>query len=38
MKINNIIERIGSTPIVRLAKLFPNANVWMKPSSTSREH
>ena len=30
MKINNILEGIGNTPIVRLVKLFPNANVWMK--------
>ncbi|WP_341221351.1 cysteine synthase A [Polaribacter atrinae] len=30
MKINNILESIGNTPVVRLAKLFPNANVWMK--------
>ena len=30
MKINNILENIGNTPVVRLAKLFPNANVWMK--------
>ena len=30
MKINTILEDIGNTPIVRLAKLFPNANVWMK--------
>jgi len=30
MKINNILEGIGNTPIARLAKLFPNANVWMK--------
>jgi cysteine synthase A len=30
MKINNILESIGKTPVVRLAKLFPNANVWMK--------
>ena len=30
MKINNILECIGNTPVVRLAKLFPNANVWMK--------
>lgn len=30
MKINNILEGIGNTPIVRLARLFPNANVWMK--------
>jgi len=30
MKINNILEGIGNTPVLRLAKLFPNANVWMK--------
>jgi cysteine synthase A len=30
MKINNILEGIGNTPVVRLAKLFPTANVWMK--------
>lgn len=30
MKFNNIIETIGNTPTVRLSKLFPNANVWMK--------
>lgn len=30
MKINNILEDIGNTPVVRLGKLFPNANVWMK--------
>ena len=30
MKINNILESIGNTPVVRLAKLFPNAKVWMK--------
>ena len=30
MKINNILESIGNTPVVRLAKLFPEANVWMK--------
>lgn len=30
MKINNILEGVGNTPVVRLAKLFPNANVWMK--------
>lgn len=30
MKINNILESVGNTPVVRLAKLFPNANVWMK--------
>ncbi len=30
MKINNILESIGNTPVVRLSKLFPNHNVWMK--------
>lgn len=30
MKFNNIIETIGNTPTVRLSKLFPNTNVWMK--------
>lgn len=30
MKINNILEGIGETPVVKLSKLFPNANVWMK--------
>ncbi|WNH11676.1 cysteine synthase A [Thalassobellus suaedae] len=30
MKIHNILEDIGNTPVVRLSKLFPNANVWMK--------
>ena len=30
MKFNNILESIGNTPVVRLAKLFPKANVWMK--------
>ncbi|MBU2952096.1 cysteine synthase A [Tamlana agarivorans] len=30
MKINNILENIGDTPVVRLSKLFPKAHVWMK--------
>ncbi|MDQ1770261.1 cysteine synthase A [Labilibaculum sp. A4] len=31
MKINNILEAIGNTPIVKLNKVFgKNANVWMK--------
>ena len=30
MKINNILEGIGNTPVVKLSKLFPNHNVWMK--------
>ena len=30
MKINNILEDVGDTPVVRLSNMFPNANVWMK--------
>ena len=30
MKIKTILEDIGNTPVVRLSKLFPEANVWMK--------
>ncbi|WP_396601793.1 cysteine synthase A [Algibacter sp. R77976] len=30
MKFNNILESIGNTPNIKLSKLFPNANVWMK--------
>lgn len=30
MKANNILETIGNTPHVRLSKLFPNNNVWIK--------
>lgn len=30
MKANNILQTIGNTPHVRLAKLFPNHNVWIK--------
>ena len=30
MKLNNILESIGNTPHVRLSKLFPNHNVWLK--------
>ena len=30
MKANNILEIIGNTPHVRLQKLFPNHQVWMK--------
>ena len=35
MKYNNILETIGNTPTVRLSKLFPNANVWMKLEKTN---
>ena len=30
MKYNNILESIGKTPHVRLKKLFPNHEVWIK--------
>lgn len=30
MKANNILDLIGNTPVMRLAKLFPEAEVWIK--------
>ncbi len=30
MKFNNVLETIGNTPHVRLKKLFPNHEVWIK--------
>lgn len=30
MKYNNILETIGNTPHIRLSKLFPNHEVWIK--------
>ena len=30
MKYANVLETIGKTPIVRLSKLFPDHNVWIK--------
>lgn len=31
MKINNVLEAIGNTPIVKINKLFENeVEVWMK--------
>jgi cysteine synthase len=30
MKAANILETIGNTPHIRMAKLFPNAEVWIK--------
>lgn len=30
MKLNSILEGIGNTPVVKLNKIFNNANVWMK--------
>lgn len=30
MKIKNILEGVGGTPVVKLSRMFPDANVWMK--------
>ncbi|WP_172917129.1 cysteine synthase A [Capnocytophaga canis] len=30
MKFNNVLETIGKTPVVRLSKIFPKHNVWIK--------
>ena len=30
MKANNILETIGNTPHIRMSKLFPDAEVWIK--------
>ncbi|GAC1481016.1 MAG: cysteine synthase A [Acetobacteraceae bacterium] len=30
MKANNVLETIGSTPHIRLSRLFPDAEVWVK--------
>lgn len=30
MKLNNILEGVGNTPVVKLNKIFNGANVWMK--------
>ena len=30
MKANSILDTIGNTPHIRLSKLFPNAEVWVK--------
>ena len=35
MKANNILETIGRTPHVRMGKLFPNAEVWIKSERTN---
>ena len=35
MKFNNVLETIGKTPVVRLSKLFPNHNVWIKLERTN---
>lgn len=33
MKANNILDLIGNTPVMRLAKLFPESEVWIKVES-----
>lgn len=35
MKVNNILETIGRTPVVRLSKIFPDHQVWMKLEKTN---
>eukprot|EP01029_Cantina_marsupialis_P022570 TRINITY_DN5511_c0_g4_i1.p3 TRINITY_DN5511_c0_g4~~TRINITY_DN5511_c0_g4_i1.p3 ORF type:complete len:303 (+),score=48.83 TRINITY_DN5511_c0_g4_i1:1169-2077(+) len=30
MKLNNILEGVGNTPVVKLNKIFQDSNVWMK--------
>lgn len=35
MPVNNVLETIGKTPHIRLARLFPNHNVWVKSERTN---
>nr|WP_310523515.1 cysteine synthase A [Polymorphobacter sp.] len=35
MKANSVLETIGNTPHIRMAKLFPNAEVWIKSERTN---
>src|SRR5690625_1273316 len=35
MKVNNIIETIGKRRVVRLSKIFPDQQVWMKLEKTN---
>ena len=30
MKFDNVLQSIGNTPHIRVAKLFPDAEVWVK--------
>ena len=30
MRANNVLETIGQTPHIRLARLFPDSEVWVK--------
>ena len=29
MKANSVLDTIGNTPHIRVARLFPDANVWI---------
>lgn len=35
MPVNSVLETIGKTPHIRLARLFPEANVWVKSERTN---
>src|SRR3546814_12223860 len=35
MKANTILETIGNTPHIRMQKLFPGAEVWIKSERTN---
>lgn len=35
MKASSILETIGNTPVVKLSRLFPNNNVWVKLERTN---
>jgi cysteine synthase A len=35
MKANNVLETIGNTPHIRMARLFPTAEVWIKSERTN---
>ncbi|MBC7520422.1 MAG: cysteine synthase family protein, partial [Sandarakinorhabdus sp.] len=35
MKANNVLETIGNTPHIRMARLFPAAEVWIKSERTN---
>jgi cysteine synthase A len=35
MPVNNVLETIGKTPHIRLGRIFPEANVWVKSERTN---
>jgi cysteine synthase A len=35
MKAHNVLETIGNTPHIRLSRMFPNADVWVKSERTN---